>query len=419
MIDLDELKKSPRRWGLMLLLVASMAVCYAQRGAMSVAAPLAMKELGLSTATVGVLLSAFFWVYAFMQVPAGWLVDRIGPRGAYAYGYLLGSVAFGLTGFFTALIPLITLRVMMGAGQSVIFPASARAVADCFEDKERGTVTAAYLVGVRIGQALIGYLAATLLTTYGWRAFFIVCGAVPLVWLLPWLRFWGNVERPPTAQPSVAADPAHRQPSFVRSLGLLRERTVLGIFLGFFAYDYAWFVYISWLPGYLVLERHFSVHEMAIYSSVPYVAMLVVILLSGWLSDRLVARGFPETRVRKAFILTGLAMGCLVVPAGLVEDHITAVWLLIVALCGLGVATPNTWTLTQAVCEKRVVGTVSGIQNCGGNLGGILAPLVTGYIAYVTGSFVLALSLTGAILLCGIAAYTFLISRHVGIRQVT
>ncbi len=417
MIGLDELKKSPQRWGLMVLLVASMAVCYAQRGAMSVAAPLAMKELGLSAATVGVLLSAFFWVYAFMQVPSGWLVDRIGPKGAYACGYLVGSAAFALTGFFTTLIPLIAVRVLMGAGQSVIFPASARAVADCFADKERGTVTAAYLMGVRVGQALIGFLAVTLLAAYGWRAFFIVCGAVPLVWLLPWLRFWQKVERRPMPGPEPAAKPAPRPASFVESLALLKERTVLGIFLGFFAYDYAWFVYVSWLPGYLVMERHFSVREMAIYSSVPYVAMLVVILLSGLLSDRLIARGYAEIRVRKAFIVTGLAVGCLVVPAGFVEDHMTAVWLLIIALCGLGVATPNTWALTQAVCEKRIVGTVSGIQNFGGNVGGILAPLVTGYIAHFTGSFALALSLSGAILLGGILAYTLLISRRVAIQQ--
>jgi ACS family D-galactonate transporter-like MFS transporter len=399
------------------LLAASMTVCYAQRGAMSVAAPLAMKELGLSAATVGILLSAFFWVYAFMQVPSGWLVDRIGSKGAYAAGFFLASAAFGVTGLFTALLPLVAIRVLMGAGQSVIFPASARAVADCFEDKERGTVTAAYLMGVRVGQALIGYLAASMLAAYGWRAFFVVCGAVPLLWLIPWNRFWKNVEESPATPPSHTASPEAKPTSFATSLGLLKERTVLGIFLGFFAYDYAWFVYVSWLPGYLVMERHFSVREMAIYSSAPYVAMLVVIFVAGLLSDRLIARGYAEVRVRKGFIVVGMTLGCLIVVAGMVEDHMTAVWLLIIALCGLGLATPNTWALTQAVCEKRIVGTVSGMQNFGGNVGGILAPLVTGYIAHVTGSFVLALGLTGAILLGGILAYIVLIRRHVTIQH--
>ncbi|MGD1158307.1 MAG: MFS transporter [Terriglobia bacterium] len=404
-----DLKRSPDRWWLMVLLMASMTFCYAQRGAMSVAAPLAMRELGLSPATAGILLSSFFWVYAFMQLPAGWLVDRIGPKWSYVFGYLLGSTAFGLTGLFNTLIPLVALRVFLGAGQAVIFPASARAVADCFEDKERGTVTAAYLMGVRVGQALVGYLAAHFLKAYGWRSFFVVGGAVSLLWLFPWLGFWRKSERREVAAARAPTGTAQKSLSFKGSIALLKQKSVLGIFLGFFAYDYAWFVYVAWLPGYLVMERHFSVEEMGIYSSAPYVAMLVVILLSGFLSDRLVGRGLSETRVRKAFIISGLAIGCLIIPAGLVEDKLTAVWLLTISLCGLGVATPNTWTLTQAVCAKKIVGTVSGIQNFGGNVGGIIAPLLTGYIAHTTGSFALALIITGAILAGGILAYGFLI----------
>jgi len=404
-----DLKRSPERWWLMVLLTASMTFCYAQRGAMSVAAPLAMKELGLSPATAGLLLSSFFWVYAFMQLPAGWLVDRIGPKWSYFFGYVLGSMAFGLTGFFNTLIPLIALRVLLGAGQAVIFPASARAVADCFQDKERGTVTAAYLMGVRIGQALVGYLTAHFLSVYGWRTFFVMCGAVPLVWLFPWLGFWRRSEKGKVAAVRSPAGTTQRGLSLKESMALLKQKSVLGIFLGFFAYDYAWFAYVAWLPGYLVMERHFSVEEVGIYSSAPYLAMLAVILLSGFLSDRLVGRARSEIRVRKAFIISGLAIGCLIVPAALVGNKLTAVWLLTLSLSGLGVATPNTWTLTQAVCPKKIVGTVSGIQNFGGNVGGIIAPLLTGCIAHTTGSFAFALIIMGAILVGGILAYGFLI----------
>lgn len=398
----------------MLLLALAMVICYAQRGAMSVAAPLAMKELGWSPTTVGLILSAFFWAYAFLQVPAGWLVDRIGPRGAFASGFLLGSAAFGLTGFFMALAPLVAVRVLMGVGQSVIFPASARTVADNFSDRERGTVTATFLMGVRVGQALIGYVAAHLIATHGWRSFFVICGAASLLWIVPWLRFGG---RPVDSQPPGAGDtqvPARRA-SFLESIALLKQKSVLGIFLGFFAYDYAWYLYVSWLPGYLVLERGFSVREMGIFSSVPYIGMLVVVMLSGIASDRLVARGANEVRVRKGFLAAGLAFGCLVVPAGLVEDKMTSLWLLMTSICGLGLASPNSWALTQAVCARPIVGTVSGIQNFGGNVGGILAPLVTGFIAHSTGSFALALGLTGIILVGGILAYVLLIRSRVEI----
>lgn len=147
-----ELKDSPQRWLLMLLLAAGMIFAYAQRGALSVAAPFMMKEMGLSTATMGILMSAFFWSYSFMQVPAGWLVDRIGVRRAYAWGFALWSAAAAATGFAASLAMLLLVRVVLGIGQASAFPASARAVSNWFLDKERGTVTATYLSGVRLGR---------------------------------------------------------------------------------------------------------------------------------------------------------------------------------------------------------------------------------------------------------------------------
>ena len=156
---------------------------------------------------------------------------------------------------------------------------------------------------------------------------------------------------------------------------------------------------------------------MGIYSAVPFLIMSVIIVLSGMLSDRLVDRGYDETRTRKIFVLIGLAVGCLIVPAGMVADKMTSVWLLTISLCGLGIASPNTWTLTQAVCQKKIVGTVSGIQNFGGNLGGILAPALTGFIAHATNSFALALGLTGAVLLGGMLAYWFLVSDKVEVDE--
>jgi MFS transporter, ACS family, D-galactonate transporter len=405
-----ELKDTPRRWWLMLLLVSAMLVCYAHRGALSVAAPFMIEDLGLSKAVMGVLLSAFFWMYAFMQMPMGWLVDRFGVRRAYALGYIFWSVASILTGLAKNLTMLISLRISLGIGQAVAFPASARAVANWFQEKERGTVTGLYLAGVRYGTALINVTGGWFLSKYDWRLFFLLIGTVPLIWLLPWNWFLGKWEAK-QAPPAVATEPSSRQESsFIESILLLKQRDVFGIFLGFFAYDYAWFVYLSWLPGYLRLERNFTTSEMAVYSAVPYVAMSVIILLSGVLSDWLVRQGYGEIKVRKIFIVIGLAIGCLIIPAGMVEDKITAVWLLTISLCGIGIASPNTWTLTQAVCEKKIVGTVSGIQNFGGNLGGIIAPALTGYIAHTTGSFALALGLTGVVLIVGIIAYLTLIT---------
>jgi MFS transporter, ACS family, D-galactonate transporter len=399
------LKASRQRWWLLVLLFTAMLISYVHRSALSVAAPFISADLNLSKAEMGILLSSFFWVYAFMQVPAGWIVDRFGVRRAYSLGFVFWSLASTLTGFGTSLASLLGFRIATGAGQAITFPASSRACANWFPERERGTVTGVYLTGVRLGAALVSWLGAYFLARYSWKSFFLLIGLAPMIWLLPWNRFLGKWE----TRASVSPGKQTKGTSFLESLMLLRYRSVLGIFLGFFAYDYAWYVFLTWLPSYLKDERKFTTAEMGVYSATPLVAMSAIIVIAGLLSDRLVKKGHDERLVRKSFIIVGLAIGCLIVPAGFVANKMTAVWLLTISLCGLGLASPNTWTLTAAVCQKRIVGTVAGIQNFGGNLGGIIAPALTGLIAHKTKSFALALSVTGAVLVGGMFAYWFLI----------
>ncbi|MGH9880555.1 MAG: MFS transporter, partial [Pyrinomonadaceae bacterium] len=332
----QDLKASSKRWWLMVLLVGGMIICYAHRGAISVAAPFMIKEFGLSPAVMGVLLSAFFWLYSFMQMPAGWLVDRVGVKRAYAYGFLLWSIASACTGLAGGLWALIVFQMILGAGQAVAFPASARAVANWFQNRERGTVTAGYLTGVRLGQALIGALGAYFLARYSWKLFLLVISIVPMLWLVPWYVFLRNRETPEPAEANKNIQTVNKKSaSFLQALALLKNRTVFGIFLGFFAFDYVWFIYTRWLAGYLVLERKVTPAELAVWTSIPFLIMSVFILISGALSDLLIRRGYSEIRVRKTFIVVGLAIAGLIVPAGLVADRGTALWLLSISLCGL------------------------------------------------------------------------------------
>lgn len=410
------LKNSPRLWWLTFLLFSGMFFSYAQRNSLSVALPFISKEFNLNNAQKGWLLSAFSWIYCFLQVPAGNLTDRVGVRRSYSFGFLFWSLVTAVTGLAKGLYGLLAIRALLGMGQSVAFPASARAVSNWFRDGERGTVTAIYLTGVRLGQAAIGSLGAYFLMRYSWRLFFVVVGLLPLIWIVGWMLTLRRWEAPAAAVKNAAVENAAAQKkpfSLVEGMTLLKRKSVLGTTLGFFAYDYAWFVFTLWMPDYLMTVRGFSKAEWGFYQSFPYLAMSVVILISGLLSDWLVRRGGNEVRIRKLFIVAGMLICCLIVPAGLVADKITSVWLLTAAVAGLGLATPNTWTLTQAVCEKEVVGTASGLQNFGGNLGGIIAPLLTGYIAYKTHSFAVALSIVGVVLVLGILSYWFLIDEPV------
>jgi ACS family D-galactonate transporter-like MFS transporter len=401
------------RWWLAALLSSGMILCYAQRGMLSIAAPSMIRELGINTETMGLMLSAFSWCYSFMQVPSGWVVDRFGVGRAYAIGFGLWSIASALTGAFRHIGAIMFFRIVVGVGQSVAFPASARTVANWFPDSERGVVNSTYLIGVRLGQALVNSTGVALIALLGWQMFFVVGGLAPLIWILPWLLVLRRWEQPKHLLHGSKA-PRLQGFSFASSFGLLRHRTVLGTCLGFFAFDYVWFVFVYWLPGYLRLERHFTPAEMAFYSSVPFLVMSIVIAISGFVTDRLIAAGFREPIVRKTFITIGFTIALAIVPAGLVESNNTSAWLLLTSLCGLGVCVPNCWSITQACCSKRLVGTVSGIQNFGGNVGGIIAPWLTGAIAYRTGSFAAAFVLCGFILIGGAIAYWTLMKEKVG-----
>ena len=184
------------RWSLAVMLLSGMTFCYAQRGTLSVAAPFMIRDLAINTETMGLMLSAFSWCYCFMQVPSGWIVDRFGVRRAYASGFVVWSAACSLTGVFRSIPAIMFFRVTMGVGQSVAFPASARTVANWFPDNERGLVNSSYLIGVRLGQALVNAAGVGLIAAYGWRAFFVISGLAPLLWIIPWLTILRRWERP-------------------------------------------------------------------------------------------------------------------------------------------------------------------------------------------------------------------------------
>jgi MFS transporter, ACS family, D-galactonate transporter len=390
---------------LLAFLTTGMFFCYAHRGTLSVAAPFLMKDLGLNPAVMGILLSAFFWSYSLAQVPAGWLLDRYGLGRVYAIGFLTWTIAVALTGLTSSVAMLIAMRMLLGLGQGVPFPASARAVSNWFEGKERGGVIGVYLSGNRLGQAAIAAAGPIAIAFYGWRVFFIAAGIAGLVWLAAWLAFMHWWDAPQTTG-------AARQSQSIRgSWTQLRDRRILGVFLGYFAYDYVWFLFLTWMPGYLMLERQFGPKEMGIYSSVPFAVVAVVIVLAGMLGDLMIRLGWDEVTARKILITAGMLIGCSIVPAAFVEDRMAAVWLLGISICGLGITAPNAWALTQAVSAKELVATASGIQNLGGNLGGVVAPALTGFIAHATGSFEFAFAIAGFVLLLGIACYWILIPK--------
>ena len=276
-------------WGLVFLLLVSVFVNYVDRGNLSIAAPVLGPELSLTPTQLGLLFSAFFWTYSVFQIVSGWLVDRFDVSWVYAAGYLLWSLATLLTGFTGTFATLFAMRLLLGIGESVAYPACSQILVRNFPEHQRGRANALIDVGTKAGPALGTLLGGLLVARYGWRALFIITGLVSMLWLVPWY-FRAPHQVAPTA------GQRDRGPGLVR---ILQRRAAWGTSLGMFCYGYAWYFLLSWLPSYLVMERHFGMRTMAVLGSLPYWAVAVSALVCGWLSDRWIARGASVTRVRK------------------------------------------------------------------------------------------------------------------------
>lgn len=386
------------------MLAGGTFLAYLHRSALSIAAPFVSQDLGLNPGATGVLLSVFFWSYSVAQIPSGWLTDRFGVGRVYATGFVVWASAAALTGLAPSFAVLVLLRLVMGAGQGVVFPGSGRSVANWFSPKERGGATATFLSGMRLGQAAITTLGAATIAIYGWRFLFIVTGLGGAVWLVPWIIFHWRNERAP-----LSPDVAVTRLSTAESLRLLRDRRMWGVFATFFAMDYVWFLNATWVPGYFLSQRNFSANEMTLYVSVPIILMSVAGLLAGIGSDAVVRMGYNEVVVRKWFILAGLSIGCVIGPVGVVHSGHLAGILAGTSVLGLGVASTNIWTLTQVIAGREKTGVASGAQNFVGTIAGIIAPIVTGFLAQMTGTFVIAFLIAALLLVLGVIAGSVLI----------
>ncbi|MBL8176508.1 MAG: MFS transporter [Bryobacterales bacterium] len=388
---------------ILILLVASVAINYIDRGLLSVSAPLIQTQLGLSTSQLGILFSAFFWTYASVQIFAGWVVDRYPLKWVYAAGFLIWSLATAATGLTASFGQLLAARLLLGFGESVAYPATSKILVREFPESRRGFANAMVDAGSKIGPGLSTLAGGLLVTQYGWRPLFLGVGLVSLLWLIPWMLYARGGQENAAHQPETAA----ASPSMT---ALLLRREAWGTYLGMFALGYVWYFLLSWLPSYLVKERGFSMSSMAMLGSVPFWGMAGATLAGGWCSDAWIRRGASPTRVRKTFLIGGLLLcGAAMLPAVLVSDPRWCVGWLTAACLLLGLYTSNVWAVTQTLAGPVAAGRWSGIQNAIGNLGGVVSPLVTGWIVTQTGSFLLAFLAASAVLAGGAACYLFLL----------
>src|SRR6266566_2607685 len=394
-----------RRWTIISLLFTASLINYLDRAAISFALPLISRDFHLTPETKGLLLSSFFWSYALMQIPIGWCADRLNLRWLYAGAFALWSLAQGLTGLAGSLTVLIGFRILLGVGESIYLPGGTKIVSLLFTRKDRGLPSGLFDFGTRTGLVLEGILVPWLLIRYGWRHTFLLLGCAALVWMVPWFWFFPRQLQP--VNKAVASAPSGIS-SPIRWSALL-NRNLLGICLGFFCFDYYWYVLVTWLPDYLVTVRRLSIVQACFYASLAFFTFGIAEPLGGWIADSLIRRGWNETATRKGIVTVAFSMGVFLIAAMRAAHTDIAIALLILASL-VGLSTGNLLAILQSCAPAEQVGIWTGAENFAGNLAGIIAPLAVGFLITSYGSYVPGFELASIILLLGVLAYWFVVS---------
>jgi MFS transporter, ACS family, D-galactonate transporter len=290
------------------------------------------------------------------------------------------------------------LRVLLGLGESVFFPASSSIVAHCLPESGRGIANAVIMSGMACGPAFGIFFGGLLIAQFGWRPFFVGFGLLSLLWVIPWMT---------TAQPRLVRQRVAQSEGGPTLRAILRERSLWGASVGHFCANYVWYFVLSWIPYYLVHERGWSMRQMAMIGGVAYLLMALTTLITGWDMDRRIASGASVTRVHKSFLGAGAVLtavtilGCAVAGAG------ASVLLFCLACAAMGLVSPSVYAVAQVLAGESAAGRWVGIQNCIGNMAGLVAPLLTGILIDRTGHFGAAFAITGIICAGGGLAWIF------------
>jgi MFS family permease len=404
MVDTPLPRTAPRGLSvkLVLLLASAVFINYVDRGNLATAAPLLQGDLHLTNTQLGILLSAFFWAYAPMQIIAGLMAERLDVHKVLIVGVTTWSLATMASGLANSFVLLLGLRLLLGVGESVVYPCSGKLLALRALEHQRGKANGTILFGQGLGPSVGTLAGGLLMAQFGWRAVMITFGALSLVWLLPWMLY--SRGEPPTQLEAGTETP-------VSYSMILRTRAAWGACIGQFCCNYGFYFVLSWLPSFLVKSRGFSIVEMSQIAGVIYIVQAVSAFVTGFLSDRWIQHGASPTLSRKFFMVAsciGVTV-CMLVAAG--APPRLAVGCLIAIGMFLGWQAPMVHVIGQTLGGPRAAGQWMGLQNFSGNAAGIFSPMITGFIVDRTGSFYWAFAVAAVISLVSAASWTFIVPK--------
>jgi len=400
--EIAQARRAGSATALVGLLAAAIFINYIDRGNLATAAPLIKDEFRLSNFQLGVMTSAFFWIYTPSQFLAAWLADRLNPYRALALGFAVWSAATALTGFAGGFGAFLALRLVLGLGESAAFPCMSKLLARHVPPASLGFANGFVVAGVHFGPAAGTLLGGLLIVHFGWRAMFVIFGLAALLWLWPWLA---NAKGMPMETHAHEKAPL---PSFLKLLSL---RSMWGAMIGHFASNYGLYFILSWLPLYLVKERGFSIVQMSELGAMIYCLAGASAIVTGWLADRWIERGASINTVRKAGCVVPHVVIAICFAGVAVGNQTVIVACLILVGIVSGSISNSLWSTAQTLAGPAVAARWVGLQNAFANCAGIVAPLITGFVVDRTGSFADAFLFAGAVSLLGAIGWGVIVRR--------
>jgi ACS family D-galactonate transporter-like MFS transporter len=392
------------RWGTFVLLLVIGSLSYIDRISLSIGMPFIADEFNLSPEVQGVLLSCFFWTYAGMQVPGGWLADRIGPRKLLTVAMTLWAVFQLLSGFAAGFVMMLIARLGLGAAEAPQYPSGGKLAASWLPEKDRARGAVLMDSSSTLGAALGSLIVAGLISLLGgWRPSFIIIGIVTAG---AGVVVWKLIRDRPADHPRVnEAELRHiesaleaedaRDADLVSSakspVGFLRFRTFWFMGFGFMAANMLFYGLLTFGPLYLFQSRHLNISGLAGASFAIYISGFIGENVAGWLAQRWRAAGGSPNMVMRtllgvsALIATAAILGVAVVPSATAAVVLLAVTLFFLRFLGLY------WSLPSTLTVRARAGILGGMMSLFANVGGIIIPIVTGFIVGATGSYFIGL----------------------------
>ena len=387
------------RWLLILCLFVLSAVAYLDRVNLSIASAKLTVEFGISNVRLGFVFSSFLLGYALFQTPAGWLADRFGPRRVLTAGVLWWGIFSALTAAIShhisnAVLVLISLRFLLGAGEAIMYPASNQFVARWIPTYERGMANGIIFAGVGVGAGVTPPLISFIMLRYGWRSSFLLSALIGLaagaVWFLA-------ASDSPEAHPSVSpAELALIQQSIPKSaatkndnlrsswVAILSSRNVWILALAYFCFGYVAWIFFSWFFLYLAKVRGLDLKSSAFYATLPFLAMAICSPLGGAVSDVLTKR-FGSRIGRCSIAVLGFALTAVFIVFGSGTENTRLASVVLAGGAGSLYLSQSAFWAVSADLGGRSSGSLSGLMNMANQVGGMITVSLTPYLAGIFG----------------------------------